>query len=153
MLLDLTMPVMDGFSFLERLRGEKGHADVPVVDLSARDVSFNEGGRLAGVDRVVRKGDVDLRRLASEIGQIGSAPRLLRAGVVSGAPSLHEYPSRAARPPRPPHEVRRVLQDDWSAQPFDLSIQLSGLSRPPRLGTERKRPYAGGERRSRSRGR
>ncbi len=39
MLLDLTMPVMDGFSFLHRLRALPGCADVPVIVLSARDIS------------------------------------------------------------------------------------------------------------------
>ena len=38
-LLDLTMPVMDGFTFLHELRARPGGAEIPVVVLSARDRS------------------------------------------------------------------------------------------------------------------
>ena len=37
--LDLTMPVMDGFAFLHRLRATPGVSAIPVIVLSARDVS------------------------------------------------------------------------------------------------------------------
>ena len=70
-LLDLTMPVMDGFSFLHRLRTLPACADVPVVVLSARDVSPAEQRELAGADRVVRKGDASLQDLAAEVGRLG----------------------------------------------------------------------------------
>jgi CheY-like chemotaxis protein len=41
-LLDLTMPVMDGFTFLRALREKPGCADVPVVVLTSRDLSAEE---------------------------------------------------------------------------------------------------------------
>ncbi|KST60856.1 histidine kinase [Methylobacterium sp. GXS13] len=66
-LLDLTMPVMDGFSFLDRLRGLPGCADVPVVVLSARDVTADERDRLSEADRVLRKGDSSLQDIATEL--------------------------------------------------------------------------------------
>ena len=66
-LLDLTMPVMDGFSFLDRLRGLPGCAEVPVVVLSARDVTRAERDRLSEADRVLRKGDTSLQDIASEL--------------------------------------------------------------------------------------
>jgi PAS domain S-box-containing protein len=66
-LLDLTMPVMDGFSFLDRLRGIPGCADVPVVVLSARDVTAEERDRLSEADRVLRKGDASLQAIATEL--------------------------------------------------------------------------------------
>ncbi len=69
-LLDLIMPVMDGFAFLQRLRAEPGCADVPVVVLSAKDVSSEELAKLAGADRVLRKDTIDLRKLAVEIGDL-----------------------------------------------------------------------------------
>ncbi|GJD75993.1 MHYT domain-containing protein [Methylobacterium goesingense] len=73
-LLDLTMPVMDGFSFLLRLRALAGGSDIPVVVLSARDISPAERSELAGVDRVVRKGDASLQELAAEVARLGQAP-------------------------------------------------------------------------------
>jgi PAS domain S-box-containing protein len=78
-LLDLTMPVMDGFSFLLRLRALPGCADIPVVVLSARDISPAERNELAGVDRVVRKGDASLQELAAEVARLGQPPEAAAA--------------------------------------------------------------------------
>ncbi|MFK5600655.1 response regulator [Methylobacterium sp. HMF5984] len=66
-LLDLTMPVMDGFSFLDRLRDLPGCAEVPVVVLSARDVTAAERDRLSEADQVLRKGDTSLQDIATEL--------------------------------------------------------------------------------------
>lgn len=81
-LLDLTMPVMDGFAFLDRLRGLPGSADVPVVVLSARDVTAEECDRLSGADRVLRKGDASLQDIAMELRQLDS--RQLDGGNANG---------------------------------------------------------------------
>ncbi len=66
-LLDLTMPVMDGFTFLHELRLRPGCADIPVVVLTARDLDAGERKRLAGADRVLSKGETNLRQLAGEL--------------------------------------------------------------------------------------
>ena len=66
-LLDLTMPVMDGFTFLHALRERPGGADIPVVVLTARDLNADERRQLEGADRVLQKGQTDLRTLAGEI--------------------------------------------------------------------------------------
>ena len=66
-LLDLTMPVMDGFTFLHELRATPGCGDIPVVVLTARDLNADERHRLEGADRVLQKGSTDLRTLAGEI--------------------------------------------------------------------------------------
>jgi PAS domain S-box-containing protein len=75
-LLDLTMPVMDGFSFLLRLRTLADCSEIPVVVLSARDISPAERSELAGVDRVVRKGDASLQELAAEVARLGQIPEM-----------------------------------------------------------------------------
>ncbi|SFH92167.1 MHYT domain-containing protein [Methylobacterium brachiatum] len=66
-LLDLTMPVMDGFLFLDRLRILPGCAEVPVVVLSARNITAAERDRLSEADRILRKGDASLQDIASEL--------------------------------------------------------------------------------------
>ena len=66
-LLDLTMPVMDGFTFLHRLRETPGCADIPVIVLTARDVSAAERSRLAEADGLLRKGEASLRDVAAEV--------------------------------------------------------------------------------------
>ncbi len=66
-LLDLTMPVMDGFAFLHRLRETPGCSDLPVVVLSARDISPAEREALSDADRILRKGDVSLQEITDEV--------------------------------------------------------------------------------------
>jgi signal transduction histidine kinase/CheY-like chemotaxis protein len=65
-LLDLTMPVMDGFAFLHRLRMIPDCTDVPVIVLSARDIDRDDEQRLAGADLILRKGETSLQDLAAE---------------------------------------------------------------------------------------
>ena len=69
-LLDLTMPVMDGFTFLDALRAMPGGTDISVVVLSARDLSNTDRARLESADRVLRKGDVDLRELPGQLADL-----------------------------------------------------------------------------------
>ncbi len=66
-LLDLTMPVMDGFSFLHELRRRPGCESIPVVVLTARDLSAADKEQLEGVDRVLSKGETSLRELAGQL--------------------------------------------------------------------------------------
>ena len=66
-LLDLTMPVMDGFAFLHELRLRPGCENIPVVVLTARDLDASERKRLDSADRVLSKGDTNLRQLAGEL--------------------------------------------------------------------------------------
>ena len=65
--LDLTMPVLDGFAFLHQLREAPGGANIPVVVLSARDITAVERARLTAAERVLRKGDISLGELTAEI--------------------------------------------------------------------------------------
>ncbi len=66
-LLDLTMPVMDGFTFLHELRNRPGVANIPVVVLSARDLDALDRNRLQSADKVLKKGNTNLRQLAGEL--------------------------------------------------------------------------------------
>ena len=66
-LLDLTMPVMDGFDFLHRLRATPECRDVPVVVLTARDITPAERGELAEADRILKKGETSMTDLAAEM--------------------------------------------------------------------------------------
>lgn len=66
-LLDLTMPVMDGFTFLEQLRERPGCKDIPVVVYTARLLDPEERNRLKAADRVLIKGETDMRELAGEL--------------------------------------------------------------------------------------
>ncbi len=69
-LLDLTMPVMDGFTFLDALRERPGGKEIAVVVLSARDLNERDRARLSSADRLMRKGDIDLRHLPEQLADI-----------------------------------------------------------------------------------
>ncbi len=64
--LDLTMPVMDGFAFLQALRIRPGCENIPVIVFSARDLSAREMAQLKEADRVLSK-TVGLRTLTGEL--------------------------------------------------------------------------------------
>jgi adenylate cyclase len=64
-LLDLMMPNMDGFSFIEELRRRKNGAEIPVIVVTAADLSEDDAERLSGeVQDIVRKSGHDLEQLA-----------------------------------------------------------------------------------------
>jgi signal transduction histidine kinase/CheY-like chemotaxis protein len=59
-ILDLMMPEMDGFAFLEEMRGNAVWRDIPVVVVTARDLSADDRNRLnGGVERIIQKTDRD----------------------------------------------------------------------------------------------
>ncbi len=69
-LLDLNMPVMDGFDFLTAFRERPGCAEIPVVVLTARDLTSDDRRRLRGANQVLSKGDTSLHELAEKLRQI-----------------------------------------------------------------------------------
>jgi signal transduction histidine kinase/CheY-like chemotaxis protein/putative methionine-R-sulfoxide reductase with GAF domain len=71
-ILDLMMPKMDGFEFLEELHGRPGWQEIPVVIITAKDLTDEDRNRLnGGVERIIQKSDRDemLRQLSREIGK------------------------------------------------------------------------------------
>ena len=67
-LLDLMMPEMDGFEFLEEMRAEEKSRGVPVVVITGKDLTDEDRQRLnGGVDRIVLKGGRGFEHLVSEI--------------------------------------------------------------------------------------
>ena len=69
-LLDLMMPEMDGFEFAERLRENKEWLDVPVVVITAKDLSREDHKRLKGnVEAIMQKGSYTRDELLNEVGQ------------------------------------------------------------------------------------
>jgi CheY-like chemotaxis protein/anti-sigma regulatory factor (Ser/Thr protein kinase) len=71
-ILDLMMPEMDGFEFLDQLRGRCEWQDIPVVIITAKDLTDEDRDRLnGGVERIIQKSDRDemLRQLSREIGK------------------------------------------------------------------------------------
>jgi signal transduction histidine kinase/CheY-like chemotaxis protein len=79
-LLDLMMPEMDGFEFLAELRRHAAWREIPILVLTAMDLTDEDRRRLNGeVERVMQKGAYDRDELLREVG------RVLAACVVRGA--------------------------------------------------------------------
>jgi PAS domain S-box-containing protein len=67
-LLDIMMPVMDGFEFLTHLRSLTKGRDVPVVVLTAKDLSKEEKAMLSGnVEQVFSKEEISIEQLVADI--------------------------------------------------------------------------------------
>ena len=67
-LLDLMMPEMDGFEFLDALRQVESQRDIPVVVITAKTLTDEDRRRLAGgVERVVQKHALDTDALLAEV--------------------------------------------------------------------------------------
>jgi signal transduction histidine kinase/CheY-like chemotaxis protein len=71
-ILDLMMPKMDGFEFLDEFRARPDWQGIPVVVITAKDLTEEDRNRLnGGVGRIIQKSDRDemLRQLVREIGK------------------------------------------------------------------------------------
>ena len=71
-ILDLMMPKMDGFELLDELRERRDWQEIPVVVITAKDLTDEDRDRLnGGIERIIQKSDRDemLRQLSREIGK------------------------------------------------------------------------------------
>jgi signal transduction histidine kinase/CheY-like chemotaxis protein/PAS domain-containing protein len=67
-LLDLMMPEMDGFEVLERMRREEAWRDIPVIIVTAKDLTRAEIEQLNGrVGKVLQKGAYQRRDLLDDV--------------------------------------------------------------------------------------
>jgi CheY-like chemotaxis protein len=67
-LLDLMMPEMDGFAFVEELRKNDEWRRIPVVVVTAKDMTAEDRLRLEGrVKRIFQKAALTREELAREI--------------------------------------------------------------------------------------
>jgi PAS domain S-box-containing protein len=83
-LLDLMMPEMDGFAFLDALRQDEAHRDIPVVVITAKTLTEDDRRRLnGGVREVVQKSSLDIERLLADVrNRVTAHARRQPAGAV-----------------------------------------------------------------------
>lgn len=76
-ILDLRMPDVDGFAVVQSMRSEPRTAEIPVLVLTAEDITSDERSRLEAID-IYRKDDLDetglLARVAAELNHANVAP-------------------------------------------------------------------------------
>jgi DNA-binding response OmpR family regulator len=67
-LLDLMMPEMDGFEFMETLRQRKTPPRVPIIVITAKDLTQDERRRLnGGVERIIQKSTTTPAEVLAEV--------------------------------------------------------------------------------------
>ncbi len=86
-LLDLMMPEMDGFEFLRLLRATQAGRSIPVVVVTAKELTVADRQRLSGsVHKILQKGTFSHEALLTEIGAVVTGHvrnrRTARAAVV-----------------------------------------------------------------------
>jgi CheY-like chemotaxis protein len=70
-LLDLLMPEMDGFEFIEALRKQDKWRSIPVVVITAKDLTEADRRRLSGyVEKILRKGAYSREELLAEVREL-----------------------------------------------------------------------------------
>jgi CheY-like chemotaxis protein len=67
-LLDLIMPEMDGFEFLEAMRAREESRQTPVIVVTAKDLTDDDRRRLnGGVERIIQKSPHHMEDLSAEV--------------------------------------------------------------------------------------
>jgi len=84
LVLDLIMPEVDGFEVLDRVRSDPGTKNLPVIVVTAKDLTTEDRERLSGnVSSVLSKGDTTsktlLEKLKNLLADIGKPQEYLRA--------------------------------------------------------------------------
>jgi CheY-like chemotaxis protein len=89
-LLDLMMPVMNGFDFIRELRSNKEWQDIPVIILTAKDLTIEDRKALKGnVENILQKGDYSRDQLLNQVRDLVKS-------------QIHHQPqSKAQASPRP----------------------------------------------------
>jgi len=73
-LLDLMMPEMDGFEFVAEFRRHAAWRAIPIVVITARDLSRDDRERLNGyVEKILQKGAHDRDHLLAEVRELVAA--------------------------------------------------------------------------------
>lgn len=68
-ILDLMMPEMDGFEVLEKIRGSESTQNIPVLILTAKNLSQSDLNKLSSnnIQQLIQKGDVNISELVRKV--------------------------------------------------------------------------------------
>ncbi len=85
-LLDLMMPGMDGFQFLAEMRQNEAWRSIPVVVMTAKDLTLQERAGLSGqVEKILYKGGCSREGLLQEVRQIIGSCTAGKNGTPTGS--------------------------------------------------------------------
>ncbi len=73
-LLDLMMPIMDGFEFLERIKQIDSKSSIPILVVTAADLNENDLERLrGGVENIIQKSEMTRDQIIGEVSTLISS--------------------------------------------------------------------------------
>ncbi|MCJ2080291.1 response regulator [Methylobacterium sp. J-090] len=71
-IVDLNMPILDGFGFLEGVRALPGCSDIPVIVLTGREFSAEDRSKLRGASQILHRGDFASASLAERLKRLSA---------------------------------------------------------------------------------
>lgn len=99
-LLDLMMPEMDGFQFLDEIRKREDWRSIPVIVVTAKELSAEDRQRLNGsVEKILQKGAYSREELIREVRDLVTASISVKRSIKKQIPEA-EAPAVASRLPR-----------------------------------------------------
>jgi hypothetical protein len=94
-LLDLMMPEMDGFQFLDEVRRQDAWRSIPVIVITAKELTPEDRRRLNGsVEKILQKGAYSREELIGEVRNLVTASMRSR---LRGARKIAQTEASAAR--------------------------------------------------------
>jgi CheY-like chemotaxis protein len=94
-LLDLMMPEMDGFQFLDEVRNQEAWRSIPVIVITAKELTPEERQRLNGsVEKILQKGAYTREDLIGEVRDLVTASMRSRLTVVKETPHVEDSSGR-----------------------------------------------------------
>lgn len=107
-ILDLMMPDMDGFEVLERIRSHKTFRNIPIIVLTAKNLSDNEYRRITQHDvrHLMQKGDIDVEQLTNRVKRMIKVNRILEMPEESFTSHLVPTKSDSINLPK---EIKKIV--------------------------------------------
>lgn len=91
--LDLMMPEIDGFEFIQMLRQSSDWQDIPVIVVTAKALTASDQQQLEGVARVYQKADLNRQELLSELQAMVSTKAVSMPSTTDSVTSTDAVPS------------------------------------------------------------
>ena len=140
-LVDVEMPGMDGFTFIERIRSDPALHDIPAILVTSRASPEDlQRGRDVGAHGHIVKSEFDQAELLAMIKPMMGRDRWRRLRVLVAEDSAHRAQA-AGRDRSPP-----IRSSSWSARPRTASsaIEMCALHRPDVITMDMMMPVMSG---------
>jgi CheY-like chemotaxis protein len=99
-LLDLMMPEMDGFQFLDEIHKREDWRPIPIIVVTAKELTAQDRQRLNGsVEKILQKGAYSREELIREVRDLVTASISAKRSIKKQIPEA-EAPAVASRLPR-----------------------------------------------------